>query len=258
MSNNSNQKLIKTIGTRAPKSFSKERTKKELLKLKIRIGELQNMLFAEGKHAVLIVIQGMDASGKDGAVKNVFEAVSPMGCRVVSFKKPSEIEMKHDFLWRVHQQVPEKGMLHIFNRSHYEDVLIQRVHKWIDEKTVFKRFEHINNFEKLLSSTNTLVIKFFLNVSKDEQLQRLEERMIDPSKMWKHNAADLKERELWNDYMNAYEDVFKKCSEGAEWHIIPSDQNWYKEYLIAKICVEKLENLNPHYPEIPRINKANT
>ncbi len=241
---------IAEAGTRAPKKFQKEKIKKELEIFKIKLGNLQDLLFAEGKHSLLIIIQGMDASGKDGAVKNVFEAVNPMGCRVIAFKKPSELEMKHDFLWRIHQQVPEKGMIHIFNRSQYEDVLIQRVHKWVDEKTIKQRFEHINNFEKLLSETGTHVLKFFLNVSQEEQLKRLNERLSDPTKMWKHNENDLKERTFWNDYINAYEDVFEYCSKNSDWTIVPSDQNWYKEFVMAKLIVEKLESLKMNYPSI--------
>ena len=239
---------LKSVDTRAPKKVNKEQIKKETQKLKFKLEELQNLLYAESKHAVLVVLQGMDASGKDGVAKNVFDAVNPMGCRVIPFKKPTELEMKHDFLWRVHEQVPEKGMINIFNRSHYEDVLIQRVHAWVDEATIKQRFAHINNFEKLLSETGTIVLKFYLHVSKEEQLQRLNERMSDPTKMWKHNDADLKERELWNNYMKAYEDVFENCSSSAAWNIVPADQNWYKEYLIAKKVVEALEALKMKFP----------
>lgn len=243
---------LKSTDTRAPKKMNKEQTKKDTQKLLFKLEELQNLLYAESKHAVLVVLQGMDASGKDGVVRNVFEPVNPMGCRVVPFKKPTELEMKHDFLWRVHQQVPEKGMIHVFNRSHYEDVLIQRVHAWVDEKTIKQRFVHINNFEKLLKETDTMVLKFYLHVSKEEQLQRLNERLSDKTKMWKHNDADLKERDLWDAYMKAYEDVFQNCSSAAEWNIIPSDQNWYKEYLIAKKLVETLEGLNMEYPGLKK------
>ena len=238
---------LKKIPTTAPNSFNKEKTKADTLKLKIKIEELQNLLYAEGRHAVLVILQGMDASGKDGAVKNVFDRVNPMGCRVIPFKKPTELEMKHDFLWRIHQQVPEKGMLHIFNRSHYEDVLIQRVHKWVDEKTIRQRFTHINNFEKLLTENGTVMLKFYLHVSKEEQLKRLQERMSDRTKMWKYNEADLKERAHWNQYQKAYEDVFLNCSQPA-WQIVPADQNWYKEYVIAKSVVTALENLKMKFP----------
>lgn len=240
-------KLSKT-DTRAPKKLNKEAIKKETVKLKFKLEELQNLLYAESKHAVLVVLQGMDASGKDGVAKNVFDAVNPMGCRVVPFKKPTELEMKHDFLWRVHQQVPEKGMITIFNRSHYEDVVIQRVHNWVDDKTIKQRYAHINNFEMLLTESDTVVLKFYLHVSKEEQLVRLQERLSDPTKMWKHNDSDLKEREYWNEYMRAYEDAFEHCSEAAKWNIIPADQNWYKEYLIAREVVNTLESLKMKFP----------
>ena len=224
---------LNSVDTRAPKKAGKEELKNDLQKLKFQLEELQNLLYAEGKHALLVVIQGMDASGKDGVIKNVFEAVNPMGCMVFSFKAPSIDEMKHDFLWRIHQKAPAKGMIHLFNRSHYEDVLIQRVHKWVDEGVIKQRFEQINQFEKLLQETGTTILKFYLHVSKEEQLSRLNERMKDKTKMWKYNASDLKERKYWNDYMNAYEDVFEQCIEAADWQIVPSDQNWYKEYIIT-------------------------
>lgn len=241
-------KKLSSIKTTAPKNFNKEKTKKELQKLKFRLEELQNLLFAENKHALLVVLQGMDASGKDGAIKNVFDAVNPMGCHVYSFKAPTTIEAKHDFLWRIHQHTPEKGMINIFNRSHYEDVLIQRVHKWVDEKTIVNRFEQINDFEKLLQYAGTAVLKFYLHISKEEQLQRLNERMNDKTKMWKYNANDIKERVFWNDYQKAYEDVFSKCSKNAEWTIVPADQNWYKEFVITSKVVETLENFKMKFP----------
>jgi PPK2 family polyphosphate:nucleotide phosphotransferase len=239
---------LSDISTLAPKKFNKEHTKKNVEKLKFSLEDLQNLLYAESKHALLIIFQGLDASGKDGAVKNVFDTINPMGCRVVAFKEPTELEKKHDFLWRIHQQTPEKGMIHIFNRSHYEDVLVQRVHQWVDEKTIKQRFEHINNFEKLLQEDNTTVLKFYLHVSKDEQLKRLEERLSDKTKMWKHNNNDLKEREYWSKYMKAYEDVFANCSKYADWNIIPADQNWYKEYLIATKVVETLKGFEMKFP----------
>ncbi len=239
---------LKSIDTIAPKKFNKEHTKKELQKLKFSLEELQNLMYAEGKHALLVILQGMDASGKDGAVKHVFEAVNPMGCMVIPFKEPSNIEMRHDFLWRIHQHVPELGMIHVFNRSHYEDVLVQRVHKWIDKKTVKLRYDHINNFEKLLEESGTAILKFYLHISKEEQLKRLEERLSDKTKMWKYNANDIKERGSWNDYMNAYEDVFENCSQAAEWTIVPADQNWYKEYIIAKKIVDTLKSFKMKFP----------
>lgn len=236
------------IDTRAPKKVNKESIKKETQKLKFRLEELQNLMYAESKHALLVILQGMDASGKDGVIRNVFTAINPMGCNVTAFKRPTDPEMKHDFLWRIHEHVPAKGMIGIFNRSHYEDVLIQRVHKWVDEKTIQQRFNHINNFEKLLMETNTHVLKFYLHVSKEEQLTRLNERLNDKTKMWKHNADDMKERELWIEYRKAYESAFENCSVNAPWNIVPSDQNWYKEYIIATKVVQTLESLNMQFP----------
>jgi PPK2 family polyphosphate:nucleotide phosphotransferase len=244
--------VLSKIETTAPKKFSKDQTKKELQKIRFRLEELQNRLYAERKHAVLIVLQGMDASGKDGVIKNVFGSVNPLGCRVFPFKAPTEIELQHDFLWRVHQQVPEKGMIHIFNRSHYEDVLIQKVHHWVDQSTIERRYEHICNFEGLLMDAGTQVLKFYLHVSEEEQLQRLQERMTNPAKKWKHSETDFKEREYWNDYMKAYENVFKNCSDPVDWHIVPADQNWYKEYVIARKVMEMLEGLNMKYPGIKK------
>jgi|APTNR8051073442_1049403.scaffolds.fasta_scaffold14155_2 PPK2 family polyphosphate:nucleotide phosphotransferase len=240
---------LSKIDTRAPKSLSKEAAKKKLQVLQFKLEELQNLMYAEGKHALLVVLQGMDASGKDGVVKNVFDAVNPLGCRVYPFKKPTEIEMKHDFLWRVHSKVPAKGMIHIFNRSHYEDVLIQRVHNWIDEKEVQRRFRHINAFEELLTQTGTVILKFYIHISKEEQLERLTERLTDHTKNWKYNKQDLEERKHWDKYMAAYESVFEQCCP-TPWHIIPSDQNWYKELMITEVVVKTLESLKMQYPRV--------
>ncbi len=240
---------LNKLSTRAPLSLSKDKAKAELQQLQYQLHELQNLLYAEGKHALLVILQGMDASGKDGVVKNVFDAVNPLGCKVFPFKKPTEIEMKHDFLWRVHAKVPPKGMVHIFNRSHYEDVLIQRVHKWIDANEVKRRFEHINAFEQLLADSGTVVLKFYLHISPDEQLERLTERLTDHTKNWKYCKQDMEERKHWDDYMKAYHDVFE-CCDVIPWHIIPADQNWYKELLIAREVVKALENLKMEYPRV--------
>lgn len=240
------------VSTRAPKGYDKEATRKKLADLKTELSELQNLLYASSTNALLVVLQGMDASGKDGVIRNVFTSVNPMGCRVVAFKRPTELEMKHDFLWRIHQNVPEKGMIHIFNRSHYEDVVIQRVHRWVDKKVIQQRYHHINQFEKLLTECGTVILKFYLHVSKEEQLIRLQERLSDDRKKWKHNDADMRERELWDNYMEAYQDAFTKCSEVSEWQIVPADQNWYKEYVIAKKVVETLRALNMRYPGLKK------
>jgi PPK2 family polyphosphate:nucleotide phosphotransferase len=238
-------KKLNRIETAAPEGLDKHKTKKKTEKLKARLAELQNLMYAEGKHALLVVVQGLDASGKDGAVQNVFNCVNPMGCRVFPFKKPSELEMRHDFLWRVHERAPEKGMIHIFNRSHYEDVLVQRVHKWVGKDVIRSRYVHINNFEELLADSGTTILKFYMHVSKERQLERLNERMVDPAKKWKYNENDIKEHELWDDYRKAYEDVMKNC---GGWHVVPSDDNWYKEYLIAKKVVETLEAMKMQFP----------
>jgi PPK2 family polyphosphate:nucleotide phosphotransferase len=243
---------LATISTRAPKKLDKEKTKLEIIRLKEQIAALQNLLYAEGKNSLLIILQGMDASGKDGVVKNVFSAVNPLGCRVIPFKQPSTMEMKHDFLWRIHQEVPEKGMIAVFNRSHYEDVLIQKVHHWVADDVIQKRYTHITNFEKLLIDNNTVILKFYLHVSKEEQLLRLEERLSDATKMWKYNENDIKERAFWDDYRTAYEAVFENCSSAAPWQIIPADQNWYKEYLIAKAVASALENLKMKFPGLKK------
>ncbi|MFY7898541.1 MAG: PPK2 family polyphosphate kinase [Chitinophagaceae bacterium] len=239
---------LSNISTKAPKGFSKEATKVKTQKLIEKLDELQNVLFAESKQSVLVVIQGMDASGKDGVIKNVFGHLNPQGVSVASFKAPTELELKHDFLWRIHQKVPAKGMIQIFNRSHYEDILVTRVHKWCDDETAKKRMEAINHFESLLSNHNqTQILKFFLHVSPEEQQIRLQERMKDPRKMWKYNENDFKEAKLWNIYQKMYQDCFKYCNQ-VPWTIVPADQNWYKEYVIAKKLYDCLSALNMQYP----------
>lgn len=240
--------ILPDISTHSPKELSKNETKQKTLGLLQEFDELQNLLYAENKHAVLVVIQGMDASGKDGAIKNVFSGLNPQGVMVKSFKAPSPEELSHDFLWRVHPHAPAKGMIQVFNRSHYEDVLVTRVHGWCDDATAQRRFEAINAFEKLLAEhNNTTVLKFYLHVSAREQQDRLEERMNDPSKGWKYNARDFEEAKLWNNYMQQYEDVFAHCNE-IPWTIVPADHNWYKEFVIASKLVETLKGFNMSYP----------
>ena len=236
--------------TKSPDTFKKEATKERLEELLERLHSLQAVLFAERKHSVLIVLQGMDASGKDGAVKNVFSGVNPMGCNVKAFKAPTEEEKAHDFLWRIHLHAPEKGMIQIFNRSHYEDVLVPRVHEWIDMEEVHRRFAHINAWEQLLIDSGTLVFKFYLHISEEEQKERFEERINNPEKHWKYKASDLEEAKRWPEYREAFEDIFENCQKAAPWHIVPADQNWYKDFVIASTIVEKLEKLKMKYPEL--------
>ncbi|MFI5171456.1 MAG: PPK2 family polyphosphate kinase [Chitinophagales bacterium] len=243
---------LSKINTTPPSGFDKEATKEKTKKLVGQMDELQNVLFAQSKYSLLIVLQGMDASGKDGVISEVFAGVNPMGCRVKGFKKPTDEEMGHDFLWRIHHHVPEKGMIQIFNRSHYEDVVIQRVHNWVDMPTIERRYRHINAFESLLQENNTVILKFYLHVSQEEQLERLEERLSDPKKMWKYNVNDRKESKLWDEYMAAYEDAFNNCGPDIPWHIVPADKNWYKEYLVAKTIIESLSKLDLQYPPIDK------
>jgi PPK2 family polyphosphate:nucleotide phosphotransferase len=242
--------LSKT-SSKTPKGASAEKAKmiSDTHFYRMQIAELQEKMYAQNKKSLLVVIQGMDAAGKGGAIKNTFKEANPMGCKVFPFKKPTEEEFAHDFLWRINKRTPQKGMIHIFDRSHYEDVLIQWVHKWIDEDRLKMRYKSINCFEELLiKDNNTTIIKFYLHVSKDEQLKRILERKEDPNKNWKYNPADLEEREHWDTYMEAYEGVIKNCSEAAPWNIIPSDSNWYKEYLVAKIVYDTMSKMELAYP----------
>jgi|SRR5215211_537834 len=243
---------LSNINTRAPKELDKKETKEETDKLLTELNELQNLLYAEGRHSVLVILQGLDASGKDGAIKKVFGSLNPMGISVKSFKVPTEEENKHDFLWRTHLHAPEKGMIQLFNRSHYEDVLVTRVHGWCDEATAVKRFDAINDFEELLMlHNNTFIFKFYLHISQEEQQQRFKERLDDPSKHWKYSGKDLEESARWDQYMQMYEDVFENCSV-VPWTIVPADQNWYKEYLIAKTVTEGLRSFNMKYPQLKK------
>lgn len=242
---------LSEISSLPPEGTDEKLIRKETAALVKRFGKLQNQMYAENKHSLLVIFQGMDASGKDGAARKVFRSISPTGVTVKSFKKPTDLEFAHDFLWRVHQAVPEKGMITIFNRSHYEDILIQRVHNWIDEARVKQRMKHINNFESLLQEeNNTKILKFYLHVSKDRQHERLMERRTNSQKHWKHNDGDWKEREHWDKYMAAYEDCFENCSPEIPWIIIPCNENYYKEYLIAKNCVAAIESMNLTWPAL--------
>lgn len=238
---------LSSISTDAPKGTDKKEIQKKTKALCKRLAELQYIMLAEKKHNVLVIFQGMDSSGKDGVTKNVFNDCSPSGVRAFSYKKPTEEEFAHDFLWRIHKNTPGDGMIHIFNRSHYEDVLIQRVHKWINEDHVSKRINAINAFEELLQfDNNTTIIKCYMHISEDRQKEKLQERIDQARKNWKHNPGDWEERKLWPAYMEAYEDVINRSS--VPWHIIPVDQRWYRDYSIAKLMVEQLEALNMELP----------
>lgn len=239
------------ISTKPPSEDDKDICETATKKYIRDLNELQNVLFAQQRYSLLVVLQGMDASGKDGVIREVFSGVNPMGCRVAGFKKPTEEEMGHEFLWRIHKHMPQKGMIQIFNRSHYEDVIIQKVHAWVDDATIERRYSHINAFEQLVTENETIILKFYLHVSRDEQIERLQERLSDQRKMWKYNANDLVESQRWDEYMAAYEKAFNKCSPELPWIIVPSDKNWYKEYIIAKTIVETLQGLDLSYPSLP-------
>jgi PPK2 family polyphosphate:nucleotide phosphotransferase len=227
----------------------KAETNDKLLKLEEKLGELQGLLFADHKRSLLVVLQGMDTSGKDGTVRHVMHGVSPLGVRAIPFKKPTPVEHDHDFLWRAHAQTPGNGEIVIFNRSHYEDVLIVRVHKWIDERECRRRFDRINEFERLLDENGTIVLKFFLHISKDEQGKRLRERVDDPTKRWKFQFGDLDERKLWKEYQAAYEEAIAKTStKHAPWIVVPADHKWVRNYVVAKTIVDTLKALDMHYP----------
>lgn len=228
----------------------KEKGLKAIEKLNAELQELQELLYAEGKHKVLIVLQAMDSGGKDGTIRRVFEGVNPQGVKVASFKVPSAEELAHDYLWRVHKVVPGNGEMVIFNRSHYEDVLVVRVRNFAPKEVWSKRYEQINEFEKILADNGTLILKFFLNISKDEQKERLQARLDDPTKHWKFNLGDLEERKLWDDYQQAYEDVLNKTStKYAPWFVVPANRKWYRDLVISTVLVDALKSLKMKYPK---------
>lgn len=230
--------------------WNKETGRAEETKLEARLVELQERLYASNQRALLIILQGMDTSGKDGAVKHVFDVVNPNGLRVANFKVPSSDELARDFLWRVHQQVPPKGLIGIFNRSHYEDVLVVRVNGLAPEDVWQARYEQINQFERILVENGTRILKFFLHISKDEQKERLQARLDDPAKHWKFSVGDLKVREQWDDYMRAYEDALTRCNtDYAPWYIVPANKKWYRNLVITRAVVETLEAMDLRYPE---------
>jgi PPK2 family polyphosphate:nucleotide phosphotransferase len=215
-----------------------------------RLNELQSLLYAENRRGVLIVLQGMDTAGKDGTIRHVMTGVNPQGCRVVSFKVPAGEELKHDYLWRVHRAIPPYGEIGIFNRSHYEDVLVVRVHNLVPVQTWNERYEQINCFEKMLSENNYVILKFFLHISNDEQKKRLQARIDDPRKNWKISTGDFEERQYWDDYLSAFDDALTRCSTlWAPWHVIPSNRKWFRNLAVSEIIVETLEKMNMRYPE---------
>jgi PPK2 family polyphosphate:nucleotide phosphotransferase len=228
---------------------SHEEVADELETLRVKLVDLQERLFAEHKKSLLVVLQAMDTGGKDGTIKAIFDGVNPQGCQVWPFKVPSADEMAHDFMWRYHNKAPERGMINIFNRSHYEDVLVVRVHNLVPEAVWKERYGVICDFERMISLNDTVVLKFYLHISKDEQKRRLQARIDTPDKQWKFQSGDLVERALWNDYMAAYEDAINKCSSDyAPWYVVPANKKWYRNLVIARTITDTLEAMNPQYP----------
>jgi PPK2 family polyphosphate:nucleotide phosphotransferase len=251
-----NSKLrLKDIGTNSSQTFKggkgdKEAGRAAVAQLNDKLEALQAQLFAERKHKMLVVLQAMDTGGKDGVINSVFDGVNPLGCRVVSFGKPTLPELEHDYLWRVHPHVPGNGEMTIFNRSHYEDVLVVRVENLVPEASWSLRYRHIVEFERMLAETGTTILKFFLHISKDEQKVRLQARLDDPEKHWKFRKADLLVRAKWDQYMAAYEDALTKTSSDvAPWYVVPADKKWYRDWVIANVLVDTLKRLDMKFPE---------
>ncbi len=230
-------------------TFGVRRNDAALQKRLDRLSELQHLLYADKRYALLIVLQALDAGGKDGTLRHVMSGLNPQGCVVTAFKVPSAEERSHDFLWRAHKAVPERGDMGIFNRSHYEDVLVVRVHRTVPKEVWSKRYGQINDFEQMLNENGVRILKFFLHIGKEEQKRRLQARVLDPTRNWKFSPADLEERKYWDDYMKAYEDALRKCSTPwAPWHVIPADHKWFRNYLVAELIVEALEGMKLKYP----------
>jgi PPK2 family polyphosphate:nucleotide phosphotransferase len=242
---------INSFPTRYDGKIEKEKGLELFNGLVQKLQKLQALLYADGSKALLVVLQAMDAAGKDSTIRNVFALVNPQGCKVASFKTPNSTELLHDFLWRIHQNVPRKGHIGVFNRSYYEDVLIVKVKDLVPRGTIKQRYNHINAFESLLNDEGTRIVKFFLHISKDYQKEQLQERLDTPEKLWKFSPADIPERMRWEDYQKAYETVFEKCSSPKNpWYIVPAERKWFRNLLVAKVLVETLESMDLHYPEV--------
>ncbi|MEP6750685.1 MAG: PPK2 family polyphosphate kinase [Bacteroidota bacterium] len=241
-------KPINELSTKSPSGIFKTKTKKQVKRLAHQLFSLQNLLYASGKHSLLIILQGMDTSGKDGTIRNVFSRINPQGCTVKSFKNPTEEEKSHDFLWRIYANLPGKGMIQVFNRSQYEDVLFPVVHHQMGEAEIQERYRLINDFEDRLKMNNTIVLKFYLHIAEKEQQSRLKARLTEPDKKWKYSSAGKRKVKNWNDYMEAYQHAIDACGKVNPWIIVPADQKWYRNYVVAATIVKTLENLKMEYP----------
>jgi PPK2 family polyphosphate:nucleotide phosphotransferase len=230
-------------------TFGIKHSNKALAKTLEKLRRLQHLLYADRRYALLIVLQALDAGGKDGTIQHVMSGVNPQGCQVTAFKHPTQEELAHDFLWRVHKATPALGNIGIFNRSHYEDVLVVRVHNLVPKGVWHKHYQHINDFEKMLTDHKVTIMKFFLHISEEEQKRRLEARIQDPTRNWKFSMADIEERRHWDDYMQAYEDALRKCStDSAPWYVIPANNKWFRNYLVAELVVRALDQMGLKYP----------
>lgn len=240
---------IANLPTKAPKEVDEKKIDKKFKKLQDRLFDLQHLLYANQKNSVLIILQGLDAAGKDSTIRHVFSCLNPTGCNVMSFKKPTEEEKMHGFLWRIYKHLPPKGMIQLFNRSHYEDILVPTVHKTEAPERIEHRYNFINAFEQHLLMQDAIIIKFFLNLSEEAQQAKLKARLDDPKKKWKYDEADTLEQKNRDAYLHTYEKIFERCSPEIPWQIIPADDKWYRNYLVAKTVVQRLEELNMTYPK---------
>ncbi len=229
--------------------WDRDEAEAKTAELNSELERLQEVLYAEGKHRLLVVLQATDTGGKDGTIRAVFEHVNPQGVKVASFKRPTEKELAHDYLWRVHKHVPGDGEIVIFNRSHYEDVLVVRVHNYVDRERWEKRYDHINNFEAMLADEGTTIVKIYLHISKEEQAERLQSRLDTPEKNWKFDVGDLAEREHWDDYQEAFGEMLERTStKDAPWYVVPANRKWYRNMVISQILVDTLQSLDPQFP----------
>jgi PPK2 family polyphosphate:nucleotide phosphotransferase len=240
---------LSRVPSRVGQPHEKNTAKEKTIRLQQRMLELQELLYAQGTRAVLIVLQAMDAAGKDSTIRRCFGPLNPHRCATAGFKQPTHVEQAHDFLWRIHQRVPPRGTIGIFNRSHYEDILVPRVKTGMDKQARERRYGHINAFERLLTDEGTVIVKFYLHVSKDYQRQRLLRRLHREDKRWKFQPCDLEERKRWDDYIAAYEEILEHCSTGqAPWYVVPSERRWYRDLVIATVLTRTLETMNPRLP----------
>ena len=238
---------LKNIPTSSPEEFSKKKCNNELISFQKKLFELQNIFYADGRFALLIIFQGVDTSGKDGTIRHVMTCMNPMGIQVKSFKQPAEEEMKHDFLWRIYPHFPAKGMIQVFNRSYYEDILVPSIENKLSKEDLYHRCQLLNSLEQHLELSNTHVLKFFLNISKEEQKKRIKERLAQPQKRWKYTKEDKAAADKWDDYMDVYDMLINKCNKHP-WYIIPADKRWYRNFAVAKVLTNHLESLHLKFP----------